>query len=172
MPPDYHNEKRQFSAVVEAHYKPLYRFAFSLAKSQHEACDLTQETFAIYARKVGSIKDVTKTKSWLFTTLYREFLRTRRRDKNTTPTEHEILEAQAPSVDPGLTNRIDSQTALDALNELEESFRIPLTLFYLEHLSYKEISETLDIPIGTVMSRLSRAKAQLKQILGNSKVEN
>ena len=49
--------------------------------------------------------------------------------------------------------------------EVDEIYRVPITLFYLEDLSYKEIAQTMELPIGTVMSRLSRGKAQLKEIL-------
>jgi len=58
---------------------------------------------------------------------------------------------------------MDSKSALEALNNIDETFRGPLVLFYMKELSYKEIAEILEIPIGTVMSRLSRGKAQLKK---------
>ncbi|MBC2594046.1 RNA polymerase sigma factor [Ruficoccus amylovorans] len=157
-----------FSDLVETYYTPLYRFAYSLAKNEHEASDLTQQTFVIYAEKGDSLRDSSKVKSWLFTTLYREFLRLRRRAAHVTPQENDILELEAPSVEPGIARTLDSQSALDALEQVDEAYRAPLTLFYLKSLSYKEIAETLDIPIGTVMSRLSRGKAQLKNILLSS----
>ncbi len=62
-------------------------------------------------------------------------------------------------------NVLDATTVLEALREVEEPFRAPLTLFYLEQLSYQEIADVLEIPIGTVMSRLSRGKALLRQRL-------
>ena len=68
-----------FTQLVDANYASLFRFALSLAKNQADACDLTQQTFYIWATKGAALRDITKAKSWLFTTLYREFLRGRRR---------------------------------------------------------------------------------------------
>ena len=64
-----------FPQLVETYYAALYRFALSLAKNSSDAGDLTQQTFFVWATKGGSLRDDSKVKSWLFTTLYREFLR-------------------------------------------------------------------------------------------------
>ena len=159
------SEQINFNALVTEHYQPLYRFAYSLAKNEHEASDLVQETFLIYARKGENLRDPKKVKSWLFTSLYREFLRVRRRGKNVTAHEPELLEVEAPAVSADAPRALDGETAMAALGEVDEVYRAPLTLFYLKDLSYKEIAEALDVPIGTVMSRLSRGKTQLKRIL-------
>ena len=63
---------------------------------------------------------------------------------------------------------LDAALVLDALQTLDDNFRAPLVMFYLENLSYKEIAEILQLPLGTVMSRLSRGKAQLRQRLQSS----
>ena len=143
-----------FEELVDQYYEPLYRFGYSLAKNEHEAGDLAQQTFYIYAEKGSSLKDKSKVKSWLFTTLYREFLRVRKRGGRMDSYEPDILEARGPSVTPDLVTQLDGGLAVEALQEVDEVYRVPLALFYLQDHSYKEIAEILDIPIGTVMSRL------------------
>lgn len=154
-----------FSEAVDRFYEPLYRFAYSLAKNPHEASDVTQQTFLIFAKKAGDLRDQSKIKSWLFTTLYREFLRVRRRASTISSYEPELLEAEAPAVHPDMARAIDGHQAMETLEAVDEVYRTPLTLFYVDDLSYKEIAEILEIPIGTVMSRLSRGKSQLKAAL-------
>ncbi len=154
-----------FKELIDEYYAPLYRFAFSLAKNEHEACDLTQQTFVVFATKGSSIRDTSKVKSWLFTTLYREFLRQRNKQSNVTPQEPEILEAEAPIVQPQVLHKLEHKSALSALQEIDETYRAPLVLFYLKDFSYKEIAEVLEVPMGTVMSRLSRGKAILKSVI-------
>lgn len=152
-----------YESLVNTYYQALYRFAFSLTKNEHEAGDLTQQTFVIYAEKGHTIQDASKVKSWLFTTLYREFLRLRRKLGRVDVQENNALELTAPAVDADAVRSADARLAVEALQAVDEVYRAPLTLFYLEDASYKEIAATLDIPIGTVMSRLSRGKAQLKE---------
>lgn len=155
-----------FTQLVDAHYAPLYRFALSLTKNSSDACDLTQQTFFIWARKGDQLREASKAKSWLFTTLYREFLRGRRRAEHVTALEDlppGESDPAAPEVDRVAS--MDAALVVEALQEVEEVYRVPLTLFYLQDLSYKEIAGTLDVPIGTVMSRLSRGKAQLRASL-------
>jgi RNA polymerase sigma-70 factor (ECF subfamily) len=153
-----------FEEIVSAFYQPLYRFGYSLAKNEHEAGDLAQQTFFIYAEKGNSLRDKSKVKSWLFTTLYREFLRRRKKDSRMNHYEPEMLEIAGGSVEPQVQRRLDGNLAVEALDEVDEVYRQPLTLFYMKDLSYKEIAEVLDVPIGTIMSRLSRGKAQLRKI--------
>lgn len=155
-----------FTQLVDAHYAPLYRFALSLAKNSADAGDLVQQTFFIWATKGKGLRELTKAKSWLFTTLYREFLRGRRRDSRATSLEDlPPGEADVPAEEIDRVARMDAASVVAALQSVDEVFRGPLTLFYLEDLSYQEIADALDVPIGTVMSRLSRGKAQLRAAL-------
>ena len=155
-----------FTQLVDAHYTPLFRFALSLAKNSSDAGDLTQQTFFIWARQGHALRDAGKAKSWLFTTLYREFLRGRRRAERVTALEDlGPVEADPPAPAVDVVAGMDAGLVVQALQEVDEVYRVPLTLFYMQDLSYKEIAEMLEVPIGTVMSRLSRGKAQLRQAL-------
>jgi RNA polymerase sigma-70 factor (ECF subfamily) len=75
------------------------------------------------------------------------------------------MEAELPSVPPAVVRQMDWQTVLDALGQVDEVYRAPLALFYLEDHSYREIAEVLQVPIGTVMSRIARGRAQLQKLL-------
>lgn len=163
-----------FTQLVDAHYGGLFRFALSLTRNNADASDLTQQTFYVWATKGHAVRDVTKVKSWLFTTLYREFLRGRRRGERLTALDTvPEPEAETTTLASNVVEAMDASLVVEALQEVDEVFRAPLTLFYLEELSYQEIADTLEIPIGTVMSRLSRGKAQLRAQLAakeNAKV--
>ena len=80
-------------------------------------------------------------------------------------TEDEVLERNGPIVQPETIRSTDANSAVEAMQSVDEIYRTPLSLFYLNNHSYKEIAETLSVPIGTVMSRISRGKTQLKQHL-------
>ena len=152
--------------VVSDLYVPVYRFALTLACSETEAADLTQETFLILCGQHEQVREPDKIKSWLFTTLRRTFFRTLRRRQAHPEVELEPKHHLQSAIDPAGPRSADVGAILSALSELEEDYRTALELFYIADLSYKEISSTLKIPIGTVMSRLSRGKERLRGLLG------
>ena len=154
----------EFESLVDSHYEALYRFGMSLSKSADTAADLVQQTFCIWAQKGHQLKERDKAKTWLFTTLHREFLAHARKSKRYS--DEELTEAVAGRIcaeDDDTERQMDGQRALELLGDLDETFRAPLALFYLQQHSYKEIAEILDVPIGTVMSRISRAKEMLRR---------
>lgn len=158
-----------FEQLVSRYYENLFRFALSLARNEDRACDLTQQTFYLWAAKGHQLRDKTKVKSWLFTTLHREFLGGRRRENRFPHHSTEVVEHELPVAASTVVADSDGRAAMEALMEVDEIYREPLTLFYLDEMSYAEIAETLDIPIGTVMSRLSRGKTQLRRLLAVEK---
>ena len=158
----------EFEKLVQDYYGDLYRFGLSLAGNETDAADLTQETFYIWANKGHQLQKAASVKSWLFTTLHREFLKSRRR-RNRFPNQslNESTE-DLPNVPPDCAERVDSQTLLRILGEIAEDFRAPLVLYYMEDLSYKEIADILSLPLGTVQSRIARAKIQLLRRLSET----
>ncbi len=154
-----------FETVVARFYEPLFQFAFSLTHAEADACDLTQQTFYVWATKGHQLRDVTKVKTWLFTTLHRAFLESRRRQVRFPHYELDEVPLDLPTLSPATVNQLDSAHVLQALAELDELYQAPVALFYLEDCSYKEIAQILDVPIGTVKSRMARGIAQMQSIL-------
>ena len=154
-----------FERIVADYYEPLYQFAFSLTRAEADACDLTQQTFYVWATKGHQLRDLTKVKTWLFTTLHRGFLESRRKQTRFPHYELSEVSPELPSLSPGFVNRLDSAQVLEALGKVDEVYQAPVALFYLEDCSYKDIAEILDVPIGTVKSRMARGIAQLQRLL-------
>jgi RNA polymerase sigma factor (sigma-70 family) len=157
-----------FEKLVEDYYMPLYRFALSLSRQESDAADLTQQTFYLWASKGHQLRDTSKVKTWLFTSLYREFLGRKRQQDRFVEAESNAEAISAQTVPASIVNQLDGDIVQRALFALEETYRAPLALFYLRQHSYKEIAETLQVPIGTVMSRISRGKEQLRKALADS----
>jgi len=155
----------EFESLVDRYYAPLYQFAFSLTRVEADACDLTQQTFTVWATKGHQLRDTTKVKTWLFTTLHREFLNSRRRQARFPHLELDEAAAELPVVSPATVSRLDTAQVLETLNHMDEIFQAPVALFYLQDCSYNEMAEILGVPLGTVKSRLARGIGQLQQLL-------
>lgn len=154
-----------FEGLVNAYYAMLYQFAFSLTRDEAEACDLVQQTYCIWAEKGHQLRDRSKAKTWLFTTLHREFLGARRRSTRFPHLELELAEAELPTVSLPAITQLDTAQVLQALARLDGIYQAPIALFYLQDYSYNEIAEILDVPVGTIKSRLSRGLNQLHEML-------
>jgi RNA polymerase sigma factor (sigma-70 family) len=154
-----------FEAIVCQNYEPLYRFALSLTHAAADACDLTQQTFYIWATKGHQLRDRSKVKSWLFTTLHREFLNLRKKAVRFPHVELIDPNEELPTIPPETTSTLDAARVLEFLGQVHEPYRAALSLFYLEDYSYKQIADILEIPLGTVRSRISRGVVQLQQLV-------
>ena len=165
MPPE-------LQQAVDAHYKNLYRFALSLTRSSDDAWDLTQEAFLRLARKRASIRSAKAVKSWLYTTLYREFLRVAKRGSRQDSLEEREFEESDPGTSYKQIRSAEANDVMEALMTLKSGYRQVVSLYFLESYTYKEIAIILDIPIGTVMSRLSRGKESLRAALNQSASNN
>jgi len=159
-------DKLPFEQLVDCYYESLYRFALSLTRREADALDITQQTFYRWATKGGQLRNNAKVKSWLFTTLHREFLAIRRHEVRHPHLEISSVEEEKLTAIPfSQDNKIDGESLMQALYEIDDLYRAPLVLFYLEDHSYRDIAEVMNLPVGTVMSRLSRGKEMLRQII-------
>src|SRR6266568_4085203 len=122
MPPE------EFEQIVSEYYEPLYRFALSLARTEVDACDLTQETFYIWATKSHQLRDRSKVKSWLFTILHREFLQLRKRVVRFPHFELSDAIEDLPTISPEVVNTLDSAQVLKFLGQVQEPYRAALSL--------------------------------------------
>lgn len=159
------NSADQFEAIVGEHYEPLFRFAMSLTRSESEAWDLTQQTFYIWATKGHQLRELSKVKTWLFTTLHRAFLVARRRQSRFPHHDLDEVAEQLPVFSPALADQVDSGQVLSALARVDEIYQAAVALFYLDDCSYQDIAGVLEVPVGTVKSRIARGLAQLRGIL-------
>lgn len=149
--------------LARAHHAAVYRYAYRLCGNATEAEDLTQQTFLIAVRKVHQVREADRACSWLLAVVRSCFLKSIRKLRPVAvggleqePEQTEL----APELD-----EVDRERLTTALADLPGEFRVVVLMFYFEELSYQEIASELEIPIGTVMSRLSRAKGHLRRKL-------
>jgi len=159
------NPADQFEAIVCEHYEPLFRFAMSLTHLESDARDLTQQTFCVWAKKGHQLRDFSKVKSWLFTTLHRAFLGARRRQTRFSHHKLEAVANELPVFAAEPASQADHSQVLRALARVDGIYQAAVALFYLEDYPYKDIAEILDLPIGTVKSRIARGIGQLREFL-------
>jgi RNA polymerase sigma-70 factor (ECF subfamily) len=149
--------------LVAEHHQAVYRYAYRLSGSIHDAEDLTQEAFLAAQRNLGQIRNVDSAKSWMFAILRNCFLKDRQRRRLILAGDSEFRIDSVAA--PQKKDESDHDRLQAALDWLPENHRVALVMFFFEDCSYREIAERLEIPIGTVMSRMARARAQLKTIL-------
>ena len=150
--------------LVAEHHPAVYRYAYRLSGSVHDAEDLTQHVFLIAQQKLGQLRRVESAQSWLFAILRNSFLKARQRQRPVPATNLQLDVETVPAEMPR-DGEIDRERLQEAIDQLPAPFRVVLVMFYFEECSYRQIAEGLDLPIGTVMSRLARAKRHLRSRL-------
>ena len=152
--------------LVADHHQAVYRYAYRLSGSVPDAEDLTQQVFLTAQRKLGQLRDIEKAKGWLFAILRNCFLKAQQRRRPVPATDLQLEIDTVPAEIPR-EGEIDQERLQAAIGQLPPPFRVVLVMFYFEECSYRQIAEQLDLPIGTVMSRLARAKRHLRaRLLG------
>jgi RNA polymerase sigma-70 factor (ECF subfamily) len=150
--------------LVDEHLEAVYRYAYRLTGTVQDAEDLTQQVFLMAQQRLEQLREADRARGWLFAILRNLFLKLVERAAPIAATNVGLnLDAVAAGSEEG--GPIDSQTLQAAINGLPAEYRVALVMFYFEDCSYREIAEKLELPIGTVMSRLARAKRQLRASL-------
>lgn len=150
-------------ALVTDHHAALYRYAYRLTGSVHDAEDLTQQTFLVAREKLAQVRAAEHVRGWLCAVLRNGYLKSFRQHVPT-PAATLGLNLDGIAEEAG-ESLIDSEQLQAALEQVPGDFRLVLLMFYFEQLSYREIATALAIPLGTVMSRLARAKNCLRNLL-------
>ena len=150
--------------LISAHYETLYRFAYRLSGSADDAEDLVQQTFLQAHQKLDQLREQERAKAWLFSILRNHFLKSVSKKGSSTVSIDSVAE---PEYVWSESDVVDRELLQKTMDELPVDYRVPIALYYLKEFSYKEIAEHLEIPIGTVMSRLSRGKSILRRRLAS-----
>lgn len=150
--------QQRFEKLVLALSRDLYRYAYFLCRSEDMAEDLVQETFMRAWRFLDSLRDESKAKSWLFTTLRREFARQFDRYQP----RFDAIEPERLPGQPGAQHEV--MLIRRAMLNLPEKYRDPLVLQVVGGYSGEEIAKMLDVPRATVNTRLFRARQRLRKV--------
>jgi RNA polymerase sigma-70 factor, ECF subfamily len=160
-----------FQELAMPLFESLYNFAHWLTQNREDAEDLVQETYVKALKGFASFRRGTNSRAWMFQTLRNTFLSSRARleVRMTDPLSSEevlpVLPTTADTADSILVDRSRHDAVRGAIEQLPIIFREVLWLCDVEEASYREIAETLSIPIGTVMSRLARARKAVRASL-------
>jgi RNA polymerase sigma-70 factor (ECF subfamily) len=166
-----------FAREALSYVDSLYGTALRLTRRPADAEDLVQDTYLKAFRSSGQFKRGTNLKAWLFTILHNTFKNVLRHDgRNPVDVDSEVVEqaagdaAQEPTPEQILTRATLDADLQAALDDLPEAFRQAVWLRDVEELTYAEIAEVLDVPVGTVMSRISRGRRALYERLAGRRV--
>lgn len=176
-----HNDtKERYDKVFEEEFLPqidaLYTFAFHLSYNEEDANDLVQETYLKAYRFIGNYEKGTNAKAWLFKILKNAFINQyRKKSKQPTQVDYEEVANYHDEEDSAYSSYMDLREEMfmgmmgdevtTAINTLPVDFRVVILLCDIEGFTYEEISKIIDIPIGTVRSRLHRSRNMLKEKL-------
>jgi RNA polymerase sigma-70 factor (ECF subfamily) len=164
-----HSQRDSFEELALPLFNELYNFARWLAGSREEAEDLVQETYVKALKGFSSFRTGTNFRAWMYRILRNTFLTSRTGLKAGTvpfdPADDELAPADSATPETIFLTRVNQELVHEALAEVPVHFREVLLMCDGNEMTYQEISEAVGIPIGTVMSRLSRARKALRLIL-------
>ena len=162
----------EFSEATLSYLNPLYSAAYRLTGNAADADDLVQETYELAFRHYAELRRLAHCRAWLYRILHRQAVTRYRRQRSGPPLvlidsgsdDADYLQSQSP-VDDNLIDKLSLQEIRDAIEALPSELRIAVTLCDIEEFTYAEIADITDCPVGTVRSRIARARARLMRTL-------
>ena len=164
-------DKKRFKELTYPHLEFLYNVALKYSGRTYDAEDLVQETMYTAYRKFSQLREESKCRSWLFMILRSHFLKEKRQESKRPILDdgegylRNITSGKVNEIVAEYESKVTKEEVQKVLSLIPEKFKSPLILYYMDELTYQEISEYMDIPIGTVMSRLARGKKHMKNEL-------
>ena len=162
-------DRNRFKTLTFPHLEFLFNMALKYTGKSYDAEDIVQETIYTAYRNFHQLRDEEKCRQWLFAILRTTFLKEKRSlvkrpllDDGSGYLKH-ITDESAESLATLFEKKMEREDVLHVLERMTEKHKSPLILYYMEDMTYQEIADFLEIPIGTVMSRLARAKKQMKK---------
>lgn len=172
-----HGDRDAFNALVDRHSQKAFQFAYKLTREPEQAADVVSEAFIRIYNAMPNFKGQSSFSTWMYRILTNCFLDMKKKEKNkqtvsldsppkaTDSTIDWQVESDDPTPDEDLERKERAEIIQSALNKLPEYQRVMMVMFHTEMLSYEEIADALNTPIGTVKSRLNRARMQLRDLL-------
>lgn len=171
------NKKEGLDVIVHKYKDPLYKFSLHLCKSRQEAEDLFQDTWIKVFRNLEKYDENKNLKTWIFTICINSYKDKYRKNKrwlniikdyfNNDEKEKEVInigsEENLPEEE--MVKNFEKAMLKEAVESLKEEYKLPVILYYFQELSYKDISEVLSIPEGTIKSRLNKARKLIKEYM-------
>ncbi len=166
--------REAFWELANSHVRFLYNAAYKYSGNSYDAEDLVQEALTIGFKKFHQLRDPDKFKGWMFTIVRNLYLKGTRKKSPVAIDQFEdgldyLNELQGADLQQDLATayekKVEAETVQAVLNQMPEKYKTVLILYYMDDQSYQEISDSTGMPIGTVMSRLSRAKQAMKKAL-------
>lgn len=175
-------DRSAFNELVEQYQNQVVNIAYSMLSDREDAYDAAQEVFVRIYRSIGGFKGKSSLSTWIYrivSNVCNDILRKRQRQANiisintargNEDEQHEMeLEDSSPTPEECMELSEQQRLVREALAELNDKYREIITLFDIEEMRYEEIAEILKCPVGTVKSRLNRARAELKKKLLKNK---
>lgn len=157
-------DQELYSEIIRRYQDKLMRYAVYLTQDYHQASDIVQDTFIKAFINLNGFNVKQKFSSWIYRITHNEAMNAVKKDKKQTALLDEMNFSADENIEDDVIKKEELELVRDCLGELPLGYREPLALHYFEEKSYEEISDILKIPVGTVGTKIHRAKLIMKKV--------